>query len=244
MLTIDINCDVGEGLDNESQLMPYISSCNIACGAHAGTKDTIARTTQLALKHHVHIGAHPSFPDRENFGRIIMKMDSLKLQQSLEDQILLVKEIVESHNGKLHHVKPHGALYNLAANDAQVAQAVINAVKNTVAHAFLYVPYGSLLADLSKKNELKTKVEAFADRNYNSDLSLVSRKSENAVLTDKQLVVVHLLKMIKDKQVISIDGVAVKIDAKTFCVHGDNPNAIEVIKYISKELSKNGIKIL
>ena len=241
--SIDINCDVGEGLGNEAELMPYISSCSIACGGHAGNEETIAKTIKLALKHDVKIGAHPSFPDKENFGRQIMNIASAELQQSLEEQINLVIKHVERLGAQLHHVKAHGALYNLAAQDEEIAKTVINAVKNTTKNVFLYVPFGSLLADLAKKHELKIMVEAFADRNYNNDVSLVSRKIKNAVLTDKELVLDHILKMIHKKKVISIDGVGVNIDAKTYCIHGDNPSAVEVLKYLSKELQKNEIKI-
>lgn len=243
MLTIDINCDVGEGIDNEAELMPYISSCSIACGAHAGDEKTIVNTIELARRYDVKIGAHPSFPDKANFGRKIINIASAELQESIETQINTIKMHVERVGAKLHHVKAHGALYNLAANDTTTAQILIGATKNTTENVFLYAPYNSLLVDLAQENKLKVKVEAFADRNYHTNLTLVSRKMKNAVLTNKKFVVDHVLKMIQQKQLISIDGVEVKIDAQTFCVHGDNPSAIEILKYISKELSKNEIKM-
>lgn len=241
--SVDINCDVGEGINNEDELMPYISSCNIACGAHAGNDDIIIRTIQLALEHHVKIGAHPSFPDSKNFGREIMDISSLKLQQSLENQIRLIKYHTNELGAVLHHVKPHGALYNLAAKDSKTAQIIINAVKNTAKDVVLYVPYKSVIAKLAKKNEIKIKNEAFADRNYNSDLTLVSRKEKNAVLIDKHKVLDHLLKMMQEKKVISVDGVVVKMEADTYCFHGDNPKSIELLKFVTKELPKNSIKI-
>jgi len=243
MLTIDINCDVGEGLNNEAELMPYISSCSIACGGHAGDEKTIIKTIDLALKHNVKIGAHPSFPDKANFGRKIIDIASAELKQSLENQIHLMKMHVERLGAKLHHVKAHGALYNLAANDVKTAQILIDTIKNTTENVFLYAPYNSMLVDLAKENGLKIKVEAFADRNYNTNLTLVSRKMKNAVLTNKQFVIDHLLKMIQQKRVTSIDGVVVKIDAQTFCIHGDNSNVIEILKCMSKKLLKNEIKI-
>jgi UPF0271 protein len=241
---IDINCDVGEGLGNEADLMPYISSCSIACGAHAGDESTIEQTILLALKQNVKIGAHPSFPDKENFGRKILNITSAELQKSIESQITLVKKYTESHGSHLHHVKAHRALYNLAAKDEKTALALIAAVKNVAKNVFLYVPYGSLLVDLAKKNDLKIKIEAFADRNYNFDLSLVSRKEKDAIITNPTLVAEHLLKMITEQRLITIDGVGVKIHAETFCIHGDNPCAISILKMVSKIVQENEIKIV
>jgi len=242
--TIDINCDVGEGLENEAELMPYISSCSIACGAHAGDEETIINTIQLALQHKVKVGAHPSFPDRENFGRKVLEMPLSELKQSLEAQIMLVKTYADRLGAPLNHIKAHGALYNLSANDRETAEALIEVVKNTANEAFLYVPYGSFLESLANQIGLKTKVEAFADRNYNPDLTLVSRSDQNAVITDPNLVVKHLLNMVLDNRVISIDGVGVKMKAQTYCIHGDNPSAISILKKVSKKLEENGIKIV
>ncbi len=244
MQTIDINCDVGEGLGNEIDLMPYISSCSIACGAHAGNEKTIIETIKLALQHTIKIGAHPSFPDKENFGRKIIDISPIDLQSSIENQIMLVNDNVQRLNGKLHHIKVHGALYNLSATNEEMAQLVINAVKNTVDDVFLYVPYNSVIQKMALKNNLKIKVEAFADRNYNTDLTLVSRKNENAIITDNQILIQHLLKMITQQKLISIDGVEMEIKADTFCFHGDNPNAKNLLKFMYKKLLKNGIKIV
>ena len=240
---VDINCDVGEGIGNEAELMPYLSSCSIACGAHAGDINTISETIKLALQHSVKIGAHPSFPDKENFGRKVIAISSKELQVSIENQIVLVRDMLKTLSGTLHHVKPHGALYNLAAIDHDIAQTVVNAIKNTTNNVVLYVPYNSIIEKLALKNNLKIKIEAFADRNYNSDLTLVSRKNKNALITDEDLLLTHLLKMIKEQKVISVDGVEVEIKADTFCVHGDNPNAIKLLKIITKKLSENGVKI-
>ena len=241
---VDINCDVGEGIGNEAALMPYISSCNIACGAHAGNHEIMTETIKLAMQYSVKIGAHPSFPDRENFGRKTMVMPLDELQSSIEDQIIQLRDILEKLGGKLHHVKPHGALYNLAAVDHKIAQVIINAIKNTTDNLFLYVPYNSAIQKLALKNKLKIKVEAFADRNYNSDLTLVSRKKENAIIRDDNLLLSHLLKMIIEQKVIAVDGVEVAIKADTFCVHGDNPNVVKLLKKITKKLAEKGVKIV
>ena len=244
MQTIDINCDVGEGLDNERDLMPYISSCSIACGGHAGTKKTIMKTIKLAMQHTIKIGAHPSFPDKENFGRKVMEISPADLQLSIENQLKLINNNVKQLGGELHHVKAHGALYNLSATNKETAQVIINAIKNTLDDVFLYVPYNSVIQKLAVRNNLKIKVEAFADRNYNTDLTLVSRKNKNALITNKEILMQHLLKMITEKKVISIDGVEVEIIADTFCVHGDNSNAKNLLKFMHKKLLKNGIKIV
>ena len=244
MQTIDINCDVGEGLGNEADLMPYLSSCSIACGAHAGSKKTIVEVAKLALQHNVKIGAHPSFPDKENFGRKIIDLSPKDLQSSIENQIMLVNDTVNRLKGELHHIKTHGALYNQSAINKEIAQTVINAVKNTLNDTFLYVPYNSKIQELAIKNNLKIKIEAFADRNYNTNLTLVSREKENALIVDEEILIQHLLKMITQQKLISIDGVEVKIMADTFCIHGDNPNAKNLLKFMHKKLLKNGIKIV
>jgi len=244
MQTIDINCDVGEGLDNERDLMPYISSCNIACGGHAGNEKIIIDTIKLALQYHVKIGAHPSFPDKVNFGRKEMVISEVDLQLSIENQIRIVKQLAEQLGSKLHHVKMHGALYNLSATNKETAQVIINAIKNTLEDVFLYVPYNSVIQKLAVRNNLKIKVEAFVDRNYNTDLTLVSRKNKGAIITDSKILMQHLLKMITEKKVISIDGVEVEIIADTFCIHGDNPNVKNLLKFMHKKLLKNGIKIV
>ena len=244
MYAIDINCDVGEGLNNEIYLMPHISSCSIACGAHAGDKYTIENVVKLAIKHHVKIGAHPSFPDKENFGRKKIDIPLDQLQLSLEKQIQLIIYSINNENIKLNHVKPHGALYNLVAVDKEYALTVVKAVKNIAKDAYLYVPYKSVIQKTALENGLKVKIEAFADRNYNSDLTLVSRKLNTAMITDKEKLVKHLLKMILQKKVKTVDGVEVELIAETFCFHGDNPNAIKLLKYASKMLQKNGINIV
>ena len=242
--SVDINCDVGEGICNERALMPYISSCSIACGAHAGNFEIINDTIKLAMKYSVKVGAHPSFPDKKNFGRKAMLMNSTELQLSIEDQIIQVRDALEKLGGKLHHIKPHGALYNLAAVDNKIALVIIKAIKNTTNNVFLYVPYNSIIQELALKNSLKIKVEAFADRNYNSDLTLVSRKKDNALIIEDNLVLTHLLKMIIEQKLMTTDGVEVEIKADTFCVHGDNPSALKILKKITNKFPEKGIKIV
>jgi len=243
--SIDINCDVGEGFANEEDLMPYLSSCSVACGAHAGDDNTIKETIKLALKYKVKVGAHPSFPDKENFGRVILDINEVQLQKSIENQINKVQTALFAQSGMdLNHVKIHGALYNLSAVDVKMAKLVINAFSKITSDAFLYVPYNSVIHKLALENNIKIKVEAFADRNYNSDLTLVSRKKSNAILIDPKKMAVHMLKMILENLVICGDGVAVKIEAQTYCFHSDNLGVKNNLKFIHKILQKNGIKIV
>ena len=241
MLTIDINCDVGEGIDNEESLMPYISSCNIACGAHAGNVETIDRVISIARKHHVKIGAHPSFPDRENFGREAMNISLEALAASLIQQIQLMQERLGGE--RLHHIKAHGALYNASVVDHDIANVIVRAVKKTATDAILYVPGDSVIERLALQHQLNIKYEVFADRNYRDDLRLVSRTQKDAVITDKEEVVSHLSRMVVDQQVKTISGRLTPIRAETGCVHGDNEAALEIVRYIHQEMPRRGVTI-
>jgi UPF0271 protein len=240
---VDVNCDVGEGIGNEADLMPYISSCNIACGGHAGDEDSMQSVIALAKKHNVKIGAHPSFPDRENFGRKFMAIPPGELSKSLEQQIMALKQHADALQAPVHHIKFHGALYNASAKDLALARSCISAIKNTLPNAYLYVPFGAVIAKEAHKHSIKIQYEAFADRQYHDDLSLVSRKEKNAVIHDKNEVLQHLERMILHGQVKTVEHSLVDIVADTFCVHGDTPNAVELIRYIYEELPKKNIHI-
>ncbi len=243
MTTVDLNCDVGEGVNNEAQLMPYISSCNVACGAHAGDVETIDNTLKIALTHRVNIGAHPSFPDRKNFGRKALDISSAELSVSLIDQIKLMQKRILLLGGRLNHIKAHGALYNVSAVDQNTAAVVVSAVKATAPDAILYVPYHSVIERVALAHQLTVKREAFADRNYQDDLTLVARTQENAVITDKDEAVNHILEMIAYQRVKTVNDTLLPIQAETFCVHGDNKKAIELVKHIHRSLLEKGISI-
>ena len=227
---IDINADVGEGMGNEAQLIPYISSCNIACGGHAGDKHTMEDAVVLAKAHNVKIGAHPSFPDKENFGRVVVNMSSFELFKSLQKQITLFLKVLDNCNVTLHHIKPHGALYNLAAKDEQVANVIIEVVKSIKPPVKLYAPYKSVIADIALEHKIDVVYEVFADRHYNDDLSLVSRQTSNALIHYSEEMMKHVFSMIKYNQVSTITGTKQSILANTICVHGDTPQAINLIK--------------
>lgn len=240
---VNINADVGEGFGNEALLMPYLSSCNIACGGHAGNFESMLKVVKLAKTHDVKIGAHPSFPDKENFGRKVLEISSTDLFLSLKDQIKSLIKVLNNENCLLQHIKLHGALYNLAAIDERIAKVVIDVVKSIDLTKKLYVPYKSVIADIAIKNNIEIVYEAFADRNYNSDLTLVSREHKNAVIKDEKLVFNHVYRMVLHQKVKTIQNIEVEIKADTFCLHGDNPKAIHLIKKLSKELNHHGYKM-
>lgn len=241
--SIDINADVGEGIGNEGMLFPYITSCNIACGGHAGDVQSMNEIVALAKKNSIKIGAHPSFPDKANFGREVINISCEALYNSVKDQIKSLLSIVKAHHAQLHHVKPHGALYNLAAKDEITAQVILDVIKHFHRPIKLYVPYGSVIAKLAKAQGVAILYEAFADRNYNNDLSLVSRKLDNALITATSQVCTHVLNMVIHQKVSTINGNKVPIHAETICVHGDNPKAIDLVKSLRHFLNDHAIAI-
>ena len=242
-MNIDINCDVAEGIGNEVEILPLISSCNIACGGHAGDVKTMMEVVQLAKKNNVKVGAHPSYPDRENFGRVSMAISSNDLITSIQTQIESFTSILKKENVRMHHIKPHGALYNDIAKNIYLAKIFLEAILNLKKEVFLYVPYKSIIEKEALKQGFRIKNEAFADRNYNKDLSLVSRKFSNAVIVKPELVINHLLSIVKENKLITLDGNAVSIKADTFCIHGDTSTALQILMYLSKELPNHNIYI-
>lgn len=242
-MKIDINCDVGEGMANEHLLMPYISSCNIACGGHFGDKDSIDKSIQLAITNKVLIGAHPSFADTENFGRKVMHISKEEMQISIQTQMDLFLERLSKFNQKLHHIKPHGALYNLISVDENAAENFIKSILKYTENVFLYVPYNSVIEKVALKNNINIKYEVFADRNYNNDLTLVARNQEFAIITEAGKVLKHVVNMLLNKQVTTIFNLEKEIKADTFCIHGDHKNSLDILKFLSKEFAKKGIKI-
>ena len=242
--TIDINCDVGEGVGNEAKIFPYISSCNIACGGHAGNMETMTQIVQLSKKYKVKIGAHPSYPDRANFGRQVMDISKQELQRSIMEQLMNFNTILAQEQAELHHIKAHGALYNQTVKDRDLAETYLETIQDYKTGTLLYVPYGSVIAELALQQGFTIWYEAFGDRNYNSDLSLVNRKQDNALIQDPVQVLKHIVPMIKEGQVKAVSGELVKIEAKTLCIHGDTPSALEILMYLSQELSKHQVQLL
>lgn len=242
-ITIDINADVGEGINNESKLMPYISSCNIACGGHAGDVDIMRRVVKLAKTHRVKIGAHPSFPDKDNFGRQPMDISYAALYTSLKHQIDDLMKVLTEEQVGLHHVKPHGALYNMSAIDRNIATVIVEVMKSYARSISLYVPYGSVIEKIAAENNIPVFYEAFVDRNYNDDGTLVSRQNSHALITDSEVMFEHVYRIITSQKVKTVNGLEIDLKADTFCVHGDNPKAVDLIKKLKKRLEDNHIQI-
>ncbi len=240
---IDINCDVGEGVGNEASLFKYISSCNIACGGHAGDLETMNHVVQLAKKNHIKMGAHPSYPDKANFGRKVIQISDSELRRSIERQLLDFGKILDIQNCELHHIKAHGALYNETARNSKLAEVYLDTLLPYREKALLYVPDGSVKAEKAIEMGFDIWYEAFADRNYESDLKLVSRVQQDAVIETPSKVLEHMLRMIKEDRVLTLNGEIKKIEAQTYCVHGDTPSALEILTYLSQELPKHQVEL-
>lgn len=231
---IDINCDVGEGLNNEDVIMQYIQSCNIACGSHAGDEKQMQNIVSLAKEYKVKIGAHPSYPDEENFGRKTMVMEPDEFKKSIQNQINLLLKIVKEQGASLHHIKPHGALYNDLAKSDDLSVEFLNAVMPYKNMVKLYVPYNSAIEKNALKNGFSIIYEAFADRNYNDDLSLVSRQEKEALITNPNLILQNVIEMVNTQKVTTVSGKKVPIKAATFCVHSDTKNAVEIVRVLNR----------
>ena len=244
MVTIDINCDVGEGCETDAAVMDFVTSANIACGYHAGDATTMRQTVETAIEKSVAIGAHPGYRDLENFGRTAMQMPPSEVYKIVTEQIEALNEVTIAAGGKLSHVKPHGALYNQAASDAKLADAIAKAVFDFDPELILYGLSGSLSIIEAKKAGLKTASEVFADRTYQPDGSLTPRSQPNALISDTQVAVAQVLQMVKDKTVTTVDGSKIHIQADTICIHGDGPNAVRFARAIRKSLTAHDIAIV
>ncbi|MEL7148268.1 MAG: 5-oxoprolinase subunit PxpA [Bacteroidota bacterium] len=240
--SIDINCDMGESygryqLGNDTAIMPYISSCNIACGFHAGDPLVISRTIEAALQHDLAIGAHPSYPDLQGFGRRSMQLTLEELTAIINYQVSALKGMVEQAGGTLRHIKPHGALYNDIAKDAELSKMMTEIMKNIGEGIQLVGLAGSVTADICKQHGIIFKGEFFADRNYESNGQLVSRREANAVLHDPKLLANRVVDFCKTGQVTSIQNSTIVLSADTICLHGDHPQAVENAQAIHQKLS-------
>lgn len=236
---IDINCDMGEGLDNEAALMPFIHSANIACGYHAGDENTMRRVIELCLQHGVHIGAHPSFNDRENFGRINMHLPGNAIYDLVTDQLKIIDTLARQCGGRLHHVKPHGALYNMAADDEALAKTIAGAVKDFDATLVYYGLSGSVMLSKAEEVGLATAHEVFADRSYHPDGTLTPRSSPGALHTGIDAVLKQVNTIIKEKTIVAMNGGRFFVKADTICIHGDGAQAIPFAKAIYQLLYEN-----
>ena len=241
---VDLNCDMGEGMPNDASIMPFISSANIACGFHAGNERIMQQTIELAMRYNVAIGAHPSFPDKENFGRTNMQLTPVKVYNIVKQQIEILAEIVVKNKTRLHHVKPHGALYNMAAKDEELATAICTAITATDAFLLLYALSGSKLIDVARGMGLRAYDEVFADRTYQSDGSLTPRSQPNALLVSEEAVTQQVLQILQQQNVTTVDGKIIPLKAETICIHGDGEHAAAFAKTIHHALLAKNILIL
>ncbi len=233
---IDLNCDMGEGIGNDEAIMPNITSANIACGFHAGNTDTINKTIDLALLHQVKIGAHFSYRDKENFGRKEMQLPPEKLYAVVMDQLIKIDLIAKQKGTALHHVKPHGALYNMAAKNSLLAQTIATAVKDFDETLVLYGLSGSYLISEAKAIGLKTSSEVFADRTYSDDGNLTPRGQANALIADEAECIQQVMQMITEGTVTTTSGNNIPIIAETICIHSDGKYAQQFARKIKQTL--------
>ena len=247
-MQIDLNCDMGEGfgryvLGNDEAVIPLVSSVNVACGFHASDPSTMRRTVKLAKEWNVAVGAHPSFPDRVGFGRREMSASPAEIRDDVIYQLGALLAFCKAEGVPLRHVKPHGALYNLAARDIEAATAIAAAVRSVDPSLYLVGLCGSAMVAAARETGLKFAPEAFADRGYRKDGRLVSRKEHGAVLDDPEVVAERVVRMVRDGEVITVDGTGIPIDPKTVCVHGDTPGAAALLRAIRSRLEKEKIEV-
>jgi 5-oxoprolinase (ATP-hydrolysing) subunit A len=240
-----INCDIGEGIGNpalsagkDELIIPFIHAANIACGYHAGDAVIMERTIESCLRNNVAIGAHISYYDRENFGRIEMYLPVHELYELVIQQLLLINDIADSLGARLNHVKPHGALYNMSVKDDLLANVIARAVKDFDSNLVLYGLSGSHSIHEAKRIGLKTASEVFADRTYQEDGSLTPRSQSNSMIDDVKIAVQQVTQMIKEGTVTTLSGKRVPIVAETVCIHGDGEHAVEFAKAIHDTIKK------
>ncbi len=239
-MKLNINCDMGESygrfrVGNDEELMPFIHSCNIACGFHGGDALTIQKTISLAIENNIKIGAHPSYPDLQGFGRRSMNIPFDELKTILQYQISALKGMVEIQGEKLDYIKPHGALYNDAAKNEKEASAIIEAVKEINPELKIMGLAGSNFEKLVKENSLSFISEAFGDRTYEIDSSLTPRKINGSVIINPEESVKQIFSILKDKNIETRQGKIIEINAQSICIHGDNPNALQILKLLQKK---------
>lgn len=242
-LTVDINADLGEGSGHDAELFELISSANIATGFHAGDSDSIHAAVSAAKQHGVAVGAHPSFFDRENFGRKELNVPHQEVFDAVAYQLGIFQAIASAIGVRPNHVKPHGALYNMAVRDRELADAIARAIASVDAKLILFAPDKSDLAHAGEGHGLQIAREIFADRNYLNDGWLVPRALPDALLHDPKEAASRVLRMLRECKVRSVDGRDVEVRGETICVHGDTPGAVEFARELRMQLEHEGVKI-
>ena len=242
-LSVDINADLGEGAGHDEELFELISSANIATGFHAGDSDTMHAAVSAAKKHGVAVGAHPSFFDRENFGRKELKISTAEVFDGVAYQLGVFEAIASAVGVQPNHVKPHGALYNMAVRDRDLADAIARAIESTDSKLILFAPDKSELARTGEVHGLQIAREIFADRNYLNDGWLVPRTRPDALLRDPNEAAERVLRMLREGKVRSVEGRDVEVRGETICIHGDTPGAVEFARKLRSRLEHEGVKI-
>jgi UPF0271 protein len=247
-MEININCDLGESsklhsTENDAHLLNIVNSANIACGYHAGDPLTMEKTIEISKKNKVSIGAHPSFNDRENFGRKRLNLSSTEIEKLIIDQINILSEIADKKGMKVTHVKPHGALNNMACEDFELAKTISQSISIINKNLIFLVPTGSEMEKAGKKLGLKIAAEIFADRNYEDNGNLISRSKKNAMITDPKIAEQHVIKMVQNQSLNCYSGKQIPCEIDSVCVHGDGQTAVLTAKQIREGLIKSDVTL-
>ena len=247
-MEININCDLGEKSKHHSNkydpdLLEIVNSANVACGFHAGDNESMNQVVEISKKNNVSIGAHPSFNDPENFGRQRMNLSAAEIRKLIIDQYEILQKISENHGEKVTHIKPHGALNNMACEDIELATTLAKAINEISKDLIYLVPTGSKMEEAAKKFNMKIACEIFADRNYEDDGNLVSRKKSHALITDPEQAKKHVLNMVKNQALNCHSGKQIPCEIDSVCIHGDNISSLATAKSIKENLEANGLKL-
>ena len=245
-MEININCDLGEKSKHHSnkydpELLGIVNSANIACGYHAGDEDTMSETIKISKKNGVSIGAHPSFNDPENFGRKRINLSSAEIEKLIQDQYSILQAIAQQNDVSVSHIKPHGALNNMACEDVELATVIAKTIYKINKDLIYLVPTGSKMEKSAKKLGMRVACEIFADRNYEDNGNLISRSKSNAVITDPNKCKKHVLEMVENQSINCFSGKKIKCQIDSICIHGDNIRSLETANQIKKVLEENNI---
>ena len=247
-MEININCDLGEKSKHHSNkydpdLLEIVNSANVACGFHAGDDESMNQVIKISKKNSVSIGAHPSFNDPDNFGRKKLSLSPLEIRKLIIDQYEILQKIANDHGESVTHIKPHGALNNMACEDIELANILAKAINEISKDLIYLVPTGSKMEEAAKKLNMKIACEIFADRNYEDDGNLVSRKKPNALITDPEKAKIHVLNMVKNQSLNCHSGKQIPCEIDSVCIHGDNISSLATAKLIKNNLLENGLKL-
>ncbi len=247
-MEININCDLGEkskhhSTENDPELLKIVNSANIACGYHAGDEQSMNETIIISKKNGVSIGAHPSFKDRENFGRKKMILNNKEIEKLIFEQYEILQKIAEKNNDIVSHIKPHGALNNMACEDMELAKTLAETIKKINRDIIYLVPTGSKMEIAARKIDMKIACEIFADRNYEDDGNLVSRSKKNALITSPKEAKKHVLSMVKNQSINCLSGKKIPCEIDSVCIHGDNASSLDIAKSIKENLIENKLSL-